>query len=62
MIWVPNKSGGKLRQDGPMALWIAEGRARVILNGADKPATTHVRNRFLSRRGLERRAVFTPGY
>ena len=62
MIWVPNKSGGKLRQDGPMALWIAEGRARIIVNGADKPVTTHVRNRFLSRRGMERRATFTPGY
>jgi hypothetical protein len=45
-----------------MALWIAEGRARIIVNGADKPMTTHVRNRFLSRRGMERRAVFTPGY
>ena len=57
LIWVPGKRGGQLRQDGPMALWFAELRARTYLFGADKPQTTHLPNRYLSRRAAGRRMV-----
>ena len=58
LIWVPGKSGAKLRQDGPMALWFAEMRAKAILFGADKPAQNFVRaNRFLSDRARRRQVV-----
>jgi hypothetical protein len=57
VTWVPGKSGGKLRQDGPMALWFAETRARLYVTGGDKPQTTHVQNKYLSRRAAVRQYV-----
>ena len=36
LTWVPGKRGAKLRQDGPMALWFWETRARVILGHGAK--------------------------
>jgi hypothetical protein len=59
VTWVPGKSGSKLRQDGPMALWFAEMRARIYVMGGDKPQETHVKNRYLSRRAAERQYVTT---
>lgn len=51
LTWVPGKRGKDLRQDGPMALWFAEMRARVILGHGqqDKPASTHMAIPFMSR-------------
>lgn len=57
LIWVPGVSGSKLRQDGPMALWFAETRARLYVGQQDKAPTTHVKNKYLSRRALQRRYV-----
>lgn len=57
ITWIPGKSGAKLRQDGPMALWFAEIRARLYVYGADKPPTTHVKNKYLSRRAASRQYV-----
>lgn len=36
LTWVPGKQGKRLRQDGPMALWFFESRARQVL-GVDRP-------------------------
>ena len=57
ITWVPGRRGGHLRQDGPMALWFAELRARTYLQGGDKPPQTHVKNRFLSPRAARQRIV-----
>lgn len=57
LIWVPGVPGSKLRQDGPMALWFAETRARIYVHGADKPPTQHVKNKYLSRRAASRQYV-----
>ena len=57
--WVPGKSGAKLRQDGPMALWFAEQRVRLYIQGGDKAPVTHAPNRYLSRRAAERQYVKT---
>lgn len=38
LVWIPGKRGKQLRQDGPMALWFFELRARVIL-GDDRGQT-----------------------
>lgn len=62
LIWVPGKSGAKLRQDGPMALWFAEIVARRYLLGGDRPMATHSTNRFASRARLTRRGVAPAGY
>lgn len=62
LIWVPGKRGGKLRQDGPMALWFAELRARTYLTGGDRPPQTHVQNRFLPRRARSRQYVIPATY
>lgn len=60
LTWVPGKSGAKLRQDGPMALWFAEMRVRNLLfgtgpNGERSPFVKS--NRFLSARAKQRRSV-----
>lgn len=55
LTWVPGTRGSKLRQDGPMALWFFELRARQILGFGDRPAQTHMRVPFMSRgRGAQR--------
>jgi hypothetical protein len=61
ITWVPGISGSKLRQDGPMALWFGETVARRYANGGDKPAPTHVKNRYLSRRAAARRYTTVAG-
>jgi hypothetical protein len=55
VTWVPGISGAKLRQDGPMALWFGETVARRYAMGGDKPAPSHVKNKYLSRRASARR-------
>jgi hypothetical protein len=61
LTWVPGKSGSRLRQDGPMALWFAEMRTRSLLFGATENGghqSNFVKaNRFLSARARDRRAV-----
>ena len=61
LTWEPGKSGSKLRQDGPMALWFAEMRTRAILFGSTESGghqSNFVKtNRFLSHRARERRSV-----
>ena len=57
IIWVPGKSGSKLRQDGPMALWFAETRARLYVSGGDHPLPAFVSNKYLSRRAASRQFV-----
>jgi hypothetical protein len=48
--WVPGVRGSKLRQDGPMALWFFEQRARVWLGeGRSGASQTHMSIPFLSR-------------
>ena len=61
LTWVPGKSGAKLRQDGPMALWFAEMRARTVLFGTG-PDGSHSSNfangnRFLTPRARRRQMV-----
>lgn len=49
-IWEPGKLGKHLRQDGPMALWFFELRARAILGQARKKPPAFVqKNPYLSR-------------
>lgn len=58
LLWVPGKRGKDLRQDGPMALWFFEIRARLILNhGSDAQASTHMRVPFMSRGRANQRAT-----
>jgi hypothetical protein len=57
VTWIPGISGAKLRQDGPMALWFAETRARIYVTAGNGPAKTHARNRYLSRRAQARQYV-----
>jgi hypothetical protein len=60
LTWVPGKSGSKLRQDGPMALWFAEMRARTILfgTGPDGDRAQFAKgNRFLTARARQRQVV-----
>lgn len=50
ITWVPGKRGKQLRQDGPMALWFFELRARVVLGHGDHEVQTkHVNLPFLMR-------------
>lgn len=60
LTWVPGVRGSKLRQDGPMALWFFELRARVIL-GHERPGTEQkfVAIPFMNR-GTAARRVSTP--
>ena len=61
LTWTPNKSGAKLRQDGPMALWLAERRAKTLLFGNEQSRSEFARgNRFLSNRARSRQAVRPP--
>lgn len=56
--WVPGKKGKELKQDGPMALWFFELRARAILGvGVDKKVLHFFENRYLSRGDQQRRMV-----
>lgn len=58
--WVPGKRGKHLVQDGPMALWFFESRARVALQGGDDlPQTQFVNLPFLMRGDAAKR-VKTP--
>jgi len=61
LTWVPGKSGSKLRQDGPMALWFAEMRVRTILFGSTESGGTQNQfvktNRYLSHRARQKRSV-----
>ena len=61
LVWVPGKSGGKLRQDGPMALWFAELRARVYAQGFRQEQQTHATNRFTTPRARRRMGVMVAG-
>jgi len=50
MLWIPGKRGTQLRQDGPMALWFFELRARQILGfDRDRPVATHQSIPFMAR-------------
>ena len=62
LTWLPGKRGGVLRQDGPMALWFAELRARAYLLGNDGPPQTHIKNKYLSPRRARHRATIPIGY
>jgi hypothetical protein len=57
VTWIPGVSGAKLRQDGPMALWFAETRARIYVSAGNGPARTHAQNKYLSRRAAARQYV-----
>jgi hypothetical protein len=59
LIWEPGKSGKELPQDGPMALWFAEIRAREILgHQSEQSARTHAKqSKFATRRRIARRSV-----
>lgn len=56
-IWEPGKLGKDLKQDGPMALWFAELRARVILGVGRRQRANFVQNPYLSRGDKAKRAV-----
>jgi hypothetical protein len=63
LTWTPGKSGAKLRQDGPMALWLAERRARTLLFGGEEQRVQFARgNRFLTNRARSRQAVRPPSF
>lgn len=56
--WQPGKLGRQLRQDGPMALWFAETRARQVLGYGEGARQNHfVNNPYLARRDLAKRMV-----
>jgi len=58
MIWIPGKRGKELRQDGPMALWFAELRAREILgDGREQVEKFFYKSKFTSRNGMRSRYV-----
>jgi hypothetical protein len=58
--WIPGVRGSRLCQDGPMALWFFEQRARVWLGeGNGQRAQTHVSIPFLSR-GHQARQMTVP--
>ena len=59
LVWVPGISGAKLRQDGPMALWFAEIRARTLLFGSNegKAQQNFASTRFLSPKAKRRQIV-----
>ena len=63
LTWVPGKRGSKLRQDGPMALWFFETRARIIL-GHDRQGTEQkfVDLPFMSRGTAAKRATAPVGF
>jgi hypothetical protein len=58
MLWMPGKRGKELRQDGPMALWFFELRARQVLGfDRDRPPATHQAIPFMSRGRANLRAT-----
>ena len=57
ITWEPGISGAKLRQDGPMALWFAELRARVHTTGGGANPTYYLTNRFASPRIMRKRVL-----
>jgi hypothetical protein len=63
LTWVPGRRGSKLRQDGPMALWFFETRARIIL-GHDRQGGEQkfVNLPFMSRGTAAKRAVAPVGF
>lgn len=63
LTWVPGVRGSKLRQDGPMALWFFDLRARVVLGHGSSSAApaTHMRLPFLSR-GAQKKRATSPAY
>lgn len=63
LIWVPGKKGKELPQDGPMALWFAEIKAREILGFASNSvAKTHSQpSKFATKRRVKSRGV-RPAY
>jgi len=61
ITWVPNRRGKDLKQDGPMALWFAELRAREILGFGQRRRVHHVNNPYLSRVDRDRRIVVPRG-
>jgi hypothetical protein len=59
LTWQPGKSGKELKQDGPMAAWFLELRARAILGQGRGQRVHHMRNPYLSR-GDRRRQMVVP--
>lgn len=61
IAWQPNVRGNSLKQDGPMALWFAELRARALVRpvGADRQAN-YVKNSFLNRGASRQRFIARP--
>lgn len=61
IAWQPGKLGKQLRQDGPMALWFFELRARAIMLGTDgsQKRQAFLDNPYLSR-GDRRQQVVVP--
>lgn len=57
ITWRPGKLGRQLRQDGPMALWFAETRARNLLVGQGATAKSHMGISYLSRRQRAQQSV-----
>jgi hypothetical protein len=49
ITWQPGKLGKQLKQDGPMALWFAELRAREILGVGRRTRKHFIDNPYLSR-------------
>lgn len=61
ITWEPGKLGKNLKQDGPMALWFAELRARAILGDGRKRRLNFVPNPYLSRGDQARQRVVPAG-
>lgn len=58
IAWQPGKLGKDLRQDGPMSLWFAELRARIVANPTSTSKTeSFTRGRFLTPRQLRSRMI-----
>ena len=58
ITWRPGTLGRELKQDGPMALWFAELRARTCLTGSSSGVQqSYVNNSYQSRGDRRRRAV-----
>ena len=61
LVWVPGKLGKQLRMDGPMALWFAELRARVYVQGFRQEQQTHATTRFTTPRARRRMGITVAG-
>lgn len=62
ITWRPNVRGKDLKQDGPMALWFAELRAREMLGLGAKKQQHHIHNPYLSKADARQRIVIPRGY